>query len=55
MIPTPKPGLLPAQPGQEKEEPELWNEDDIPSDDNREESADAAAGESGRSRDVERE
>jgi hypothetical protein len=34
-----EPGLIPARPGLEKEEPELAQEDDIPSDD-RQEAAD---------------
>jgi hypothetical protein len=28
-----QPGITPPAPGQEKEEPDLWHEDDIPSDD----------------------
>ena len=28
-----QPGITPPAPGQEKEEPELWQEDDIPVDD----------------------
>jgi hypothetical protein len=28
-----QPGITPPAPGQDKEEPELWNEADIPSDD----------------------
>ena len=28
-----QPGITPPVPGQEKEEPDLWQEDDIPSDD----------------------
>jgi hypothetical protein len=30
-----QPGITPPVPGQDKEEPELWQEDDIPSDDDR--------------------
>jgi hypothetical protein len=30
-----QPGITPPVPGQDKEEPDLWHEDDIPSDDNR--------------------
>jgi hypothetical protein len=28
-----QPGITPPAPGQDKEEPELWQEDDIPTDD----------------------
>lgn len=28
-----QPGITPPAPGQDKEEPEFWQEDDIPSDD----------------------
>jgi len=28
-------GITPPAPGQEKEEPDLWQEDDIPSDDSK--------------------
>jgi hypothetical protein len=35
-----KPGPVPPVPGLEKEEPELWNEEDIPSDDDRPGTAD---------------
>jgi hypothetical protein len=31
-MPT-QPGITPPVPGQEKEEPDLWQEDDIPTDD----------------------
>jgi hypothetical protein len=30
-----QPGITPPAPGQEKEEPELWQEDDIPKDDEK--------------------
>jgi len=33
MNPTIKPGLVPPEPGLEKEEPDQWHEDDIPADD----------------------
>jgi hypothetical protein len=36
MNPGIKPGLVPPELGQEKEEPELADEDDIPSDDDGE-------------------
>ena len=39
-----KPALIPPRPGLEREEPELSEEDDIPSDD-RPEAADEAQGE----------
>jgi hypothetical protein len=41
MAPGIKPGLVPPEPGQEKEEPELSEEDDIPSDDGGEGPEDA--------------
>jgi hypothetical protein len=33
-IPTPR-GITPPAPGLEREEPRFWNEEDIPSDDDR--------------------
>jgi len=33
MASTPQPGITPPAPGQHKEEPDLWQEDDIPSQD----------------------
>jgi hypothetical protein len=30
-----QPGITPPVPGQDKEEPELWNEDDIPTDNDK--------------------
>lgn len=45
MNPGIKPGLVPPEPGQEKEEPELSAEDDIPSDDSGERPADEPVGE----------
>jgi len=33
MASTPQPGMTPPAPGQHKEEPDLWQEDDIPSQD----------------------
>lgn len=32
MMQATQPGMTPPVPGQEKEEPELWQEDDIPVD-----------------------
>lgn len=55
MNPGIKPGLVPPEPGQEKEEPELSAEDDIPSDDGGERPADEPIGESRPPRGVERE
>jgi hypothetical protein len=46
MNPGIKPGLVPPELGQEKEEPELSTEDDIPSDDGGERPADEPIGES---------
>lgn len=40
MNPGIKPGYVPPEPGQDKEEPELQEEDDIPSDDSGERAAD---------------
>lgn len=40
MNPGIKPGYVPPAPGQEKEEPEIAEEDDIPSDDRGERPAD---------------
>ncbi len=40
MNPGIRPGLVPPEPGQDKEEPELSQEDDIPPDDNGERAAD---------------
>jgi hypothetical protein len=40
MNPGIKPGYVPPEPGQDKEEPELREEDDIPSDDSGERPAD---------------
>ena len=45
MAPGIKPGLVPPELGQEKEEPELADEDDIPSDDGGDRPADGAPGE----------
>jgi hypothetical protein len=50
-----KPGLVPPELGQEKKEPELADEADIPSDDGGERPADEPAGEPRPLRDVERE
>ena len=33
MATTTQPGITPPSPGQHKEEPDLWQEDDIPSQD----------------------
>ncbi|GEM_PF-2359759 len=55
MNPGIKTGLVPPEVGQEKEEPELSLEDDIPSDDGGERPADEPRGESRSPRDVERE
>lgn len=50
-----KPGLVPPPRGLEKEEPELSNEEDIPSDDDGPSGAGEAAAEKQPLRDVERE
>lgn len=55
MNPGIKPGLVPPELGQDKEEPELSTEDDIPSDDGGEAPAEERSGEDGPARDVERE
>lgn len=55
MNPGIKPGLVPPELGQEKEEPEMSTEDDIPSDDGGAAAADVPSGEGPPARDVERE
>lgn len=45
MNPGIKPGLVPPELGQEKEEPELAKEDDIPSDEGSDRPADGPLGE----------
>ena len=40
-----QPGITPPAPGQDKEEPELWNEADIPTDDRDEVEQHPAMGE----------
>ena len=55
MNPRIKTGLVPPEPGQEKEEPEMTVEDDIPSDDGGERAPDEPQGDDRPLRHVERE
>lgn len=50
-----RPGVIPPVPGLEKEEPELSNEGDIASDDDRAQASDKQVSNEGQLRDVERE